>query len=257
LALTAFVEGATDGSVAGGLNIAFGFGPDPRGGGVRFSRERLASQGQALATVFLDENGDGVRQPDEELAEGVSLTAGTAVADVPTDRGGRAIIDSLTPYRPVLIGIDEDSLPDPLMRPALAGVVVTPRPGVPTEVVLPLVASGEIEGMLVRAGGNGIEGVDIELVDQRGAVRATTRTDYDGYFLFETVAYGQYALRITALVAQALHVPSGLGSVTLNRASPRARLGNIRLDARSDLARAPPASPPTSMPSTASRDGAR
>jgi hypothetical protein len=239
-ALGAYAEGASDGSVAAGLTLSFGFGPDPRGGGVRFSRERLASQGQALATVFVDENGDGVQEPGEETVRGVTLTAGSAAAEVPTDAHGRAIVDALTPYRPVLIGIDVETLPDPTMRPALAGVVVTPRPGVATKVMIPIVASGEVEGALVRAGGNGMEGVDIELVDQTGAVRATSRTDYDGYFLFDTVPYGEYRLRVKALMAQALHIAPDLGRVTLSRTNPRARLGALTVNARSDLARAPP-----------------
>lgn len=58
LALTASVEAGTDGSLAGGLNIAFSLGPDPTGsGGIRMTSERLASQGQAVAAVFRDLNG--------------------------------------------------------------------------------------------------------------------------------------------------------------------------------------------------------
>ena len=239
-ALTGYGEVATDGSVAAGLSLSFGFGPDPQNGGVRFSRERLATQGQALATVFYDDNGDGRRQPGEELADNVVLTAGNAVSDVPTGRDGQAIVDSLAPFRPVLIGIDESSLPSPLIRSAIPGVVVTPRPGVATRVLLPLVAAGEVEGVLVRSGGNGIEGVDLELVDPRGTIRATTRTDFDGFFLFESVPYGQYKLRVSALAAQAANLAPDLSNVVLDRQRPRARIGTISVEARSQLARAPP-----------------
>ncbi len=236
-ALTGFGEVASDGSVAASLSLSFGFGPDPRNGGIRFSRERLATQGQALATVFYDDNGDGRRQAGEALAQGVVLTAGNAVSDVPTDAGGQAIVDSLAPFRPVLIGIDESSLPSPLVRPSVPGIVVTPRPGVATELLIPLVSAGEVEGSLVRGGGNGIEGVDLELVDARGVVRAVTRTDFDGFFLFESVAYGQYRLRIAALSAQAANISADLQIITLDRERPRARLGVIAVSARSDLAR--------------------
>lgn len=242
LALTGLAEVATDGSVAASVSLSFGFGPDPRGGGIRFSRERLATQGQALATVFYDDNGDGRRQAGEELADNVVLTAGNAVSDVPTGPDGRAIVDALAPFRPVMIGIDESSLPSPLVRPALPGVVVTPRPGVATPVLLPLVAAGEAEGVLTRRGGNGIEGVDLELVDSAGRVRATTRTDFDGFFLFESVPYGQYRLRISALAAQAANLAADLGTMVLDRQHPRARLGTLSVEARSELARGPPRS---------------
>ena len=238
LALTAYGEAASDGSVAGGLSLSFGFGPDPRGGGgIRFSRERLATQGQAVATVFYDDNGDGMHQAGEELAQGVVLTAGNAVSDVPTGADGEAIIDALSPHRPVLIGIDESSLPNPLIRPALAGVVVTPRPGVATTVLLPLVSAGEVEGVLVRTGGTGIEGVDLELVDARGTVRGNARTDFDGFFLFESVPYGHYQLRVRALSAQALGISTDLATVILDRERQRSRLGTIATNARSDVVR--------------------
>ena len=237
LALTGFGEVASDGSVAGGISLSFGFGPDPRNGGVRFSRDRLASSGQALATVFFDDDGDGQRGAGEALANGVVLTAGNAMADTPTGVDGQAIVDSLTPFRPVMIGIDENSLGNPLVRPAVAGVVVTPRPGVATRVLIPLVSAGEVEGTLMRAGGNGIEGVDLELVDARGTVRATTRSDFDGFFLFESVPYGSYRLRVSTLAAQAIQVDPALGVVSLDRQTPRARLGVLTLAARASIAR--------------------
>src|SRR3546814_10734296 len=73
-----------------------------------------------------------------------------------------------------MIGIDAGSLPDPYIQPALPGVVVTPRPGVATRVLLPMAAAGEIEGVLRRDGGNPIEGLRVEPVDAEGRVRAAT-----------------------------------------------------------------------------------
>ena len=128
--LTASAEAASDGSVAAGLNLAFSLGPDPRNGKFRFSSNKLASNGQALAIVYRDKNGDGVRQADEKLVENVELTAGQTTALTPTDANGRAVIDNLQPFRPVLIGIDTSSLSDPLCPAGLAGRGCdTTRPG--------------------------------------------------------------------------------------------------------------------------------
>ena len=242
LALSANAEAASDGSVAAGVSLSFGFGPDPRRGGIRFSRDRIASAGQALATVFIDENGDGLHQASEQLASDVVITAGSAYAEEPTGADGQTIVDALAPFRPVLIGIDESSIVNPLIRPALPGVVVTPRPGVPTRVLLPLVATGEVDGTLVHSGGNGIEGVDLELVDASGAVRGRTRTEFDGFFLFESVPYGQYTLKISALSAQAIGADAQLLRVAVDRQNQRARLGMLSVNARANLARGPPAS---------------
>jgi hypothetical protein len=235
-ALTGQVHGSTDGAFSAGLTLTMGIGPDPANGGIRFSRERLASQGQVMAEVFRDDNGDGIRQQNEELVEGVGITAGNAVADMPTTARGRAMVDALPPHRPILIGIDESSLGDPLVRAALPGVVVVPRPGVITTVRLPLVATGEVEGTLLNAQGLGFEGVDLELVDTHGAVRARTRTDFDGFFLFESVPYGQYRLQIAGLSAQTLGISADLAAVALDRARPRVRLGDRRVVSANQLA---------------------
>ncbi len=204
--LTASAEAATDGSVAAGLNLAFSLGPDPRNGKFRFSNNKLANSGQALAIVYRDKNRDGKRQPDEELVENVELTAGQSTALTPTNAQGQSIIDNLQPFRPVLIGIDASSLPDPYVQPALPGIVVTPRPGIAAMVELPLVSAGEVEGTLVRKGGGALAGVGLELLDVEGRVTHETQSEFDGFFLFEGVPYGAYQLRIQLLSAQAIAV---------------------------------------------------
>jgi hypothetical protein len=245
--LSGFGEVATDGSVAASLSLAFSFGPKPVGGW-RMSSEKLGGRGQVMADVFMDENGDGVRQPGETAVEGVPLTAGNAFVEASTGKSGTAMIDGLEPFRPVMIGIDAGSLPDPYVQPALPGVVVTPRPGVATRVALPMTQAGEIEGVAIRDGGNPIEGLGLELVDAEGRVRATTLTEFDGYFLFESVAYGRYTVRMAKASAAALRLDPGLtlGAVT-GKATPRVKLGTIRLK---PLARA------AALPDAAADEGA-
>ena len=205
-ALTGQIEAASDGSVAGGLSVAFSLGPNPHNNSIRVASEKLASSGQAFAVVFQDENADGIRQPNESVQKEVELTAGLTARGAPTDAMGRTIIDGLQPYEPVLIGIDASSLPDPFVQPATSGVVVTPRPGVPVIIELPLVSAGEISGNLQREGGKILSGVDIELLDKAGRVVKTTRSEYDGFFLFEFVPYGSYKLRVTALAANVVGI---------------------------------------------------
>jgi hypothetical protein len=230
LQLSGFGEVATDGSVAASLSLAFSFGPRPSSGGWRVSSEKLASRGQVMADVFMDENGDGVRQPGEAAIAAVPLTAGNAFVETSTGTDGRAMIDGLEPFRPVMIGIDAGSLPDPYVQPALPGVVVTPRPGVAVRVALPMTQAGEIEGVAIRDGGNPIEGLGLELVDAEGRVRATTLTEFDGYFLFESVAYGRYTVRVAKASAAALRLdPAVVLSAAPGKATPRVKLGVVKL----------------------------
>jgi hypothetical protein len=236
-ALAGQIEAASDGSVAAGLSLAFSLGPDPRGGGIRVASEKLASAGQAFAIVYQDINADGIRQANEPLEKSVELTAGLSARGDPTDAEGRTMIDGLQPFEPVLIGIDAASLPDPFIQPATSGVVVTPRPGVPVLIELPLVSAGEISGNLQRDGGKTLSGVDLELIDKSGRVVKTTRSEYDGYFLFEFVPYGKYKLRVAALSATVIGVEAELASIAeLGSGKPTADLGIITARAVDRLA---------------------
>lgn len=228
--LNTSVEAASDGSFAAGLNLAFSIGPDPRNGNIRLTNERLATNGQVLATVFRDQNRDGIRQPGEPLEQEVELTAGLAVAVQPTDERGRALIDGLRPFQPVLVGIDGGSLPDPYLQPSTEGVVVTPRPGVPSRIELPLVAAGEVDGTLVRSGGVGVGGVTLELVSKNGRVAQSTLTEFDGFFLFERVPYGEYRVQIATEAAGLLRAETALpkGVVTLDDDDPLVSMGAVR-----------------------------
>ena len=222
-------EVASDGSVAAGLSLAFSIGPDPRRqGGIRVTSDKLASQGSALVRVYRDTNMNGVWDPGERFEKGAQVTAGRAAVESLTDVNGEVVIDGLEPYQGQLIGIDGLSLPDPLVQPSLPGKVVTPRPGVVSLVELPLVATGDIDGTLVRAGGGRLEGIDLELVDVENRVLARTRTDFDGFFLFENVPYGRYSLRVAKLVADATKLTSELNtSVTIAEKAPSVHLGAV------------------------------
>jgi hypothetical protein len=126
-----------------------------------------------------------------------------------------------------------------MLTPKKALQVVVPRPGIPANVEIGLVGGGDIEGAIVKSGDLGFEGVDIELVGSDGKVVATTRTDLDGFFLFERVAYGSYTVRVSTSSAAAAKIQSDLGirlQVTPEKAV--VRLGTIRVTPKPQLASA-------------------
>ena len=116
-----------------------------------------------------------------------------------------------------------------MLTPKKALQVVVPRPGIAADVEIALVGGGDVEGALMKSGELGFEGVDLELVDSTGKVAGTARTDFDGFFLFERVAFGHYSLRVGAASAGAAKLARDLGvilDVTLKK--PVVRLGSIR-----------------------------
>jgi hypothetical protein len=228
MAVAASVEGATDGSVAVGL--ALNFSLDSGRGGFRLSRQQLASTGSVRARVYRDLDGDGVRDSGEPDEPGALITAGMRLADRATDAHGLAAVGGLENYRPVAIGLDLSSLKDPTLVPVKAAQVIVPRPGVAAEVEIGLSGGGDVEGVLLKAGGGGWEGLDVELIDARGATVATERSDYDGYFLFDRVGYGTYSVRLSAGSAKVAGVGAAIGRpfrVTADSAS--VRLGSLVL----------------------------
>jgi hypothetical protein len=243
LALALTAEAATDGSVAFGFNLNFSL--DPRGG-IALSRRPLAQAGQVHALVYRDLNDNGVREPSEPLEKGALVTAGTTPADRPTDSRGTVVVGGLAPFHPITVGIDETSLADPMLVPKKALQVVVPRPGVPAEVEIGLVGGGDVEGALVKSGGLGFEGVDLELVDASGKVVATARTDFDGFFLFERVAYGNYSIRVSQASADAARIVSDLGiRLAVSPDKALVRLGSIQAAPRPRIASAAmPTAPP-------------
>ncbi len=228
-ALTASAEAASDGSLAAGLNVAFSIGPDPRiGRSVRFTSEKLASHGSALVRVYRDANGNGRQDIGERVEKGAQVTAGRVAVEDVTDANGEVMIDGLEPFQPLLIGVDGSSLPDPLVQPSTPGMVITPRPGIALAIELPLASAGDIDGILTRSGGGVLEGVDIELLDVEGRAVKTTRSDFDGFFLFEGVPYGRYTLRIAKLSADAARIVTRLEGIALvGEQTPSIHLGGV------------------------------
>jgi hypothetical protein len=234
MALSVTGEAATDGSGALGFNLNFSLDP---GGGFRMSRQPLASAGAINARVYRDLNDNGVHDLSEPYEKGALITTGTRLSEKMTDARGSVLVAGLPAFTPVTVGIDESSLSDPMLVPKKAMQVVVPRPGVPAEVEIGLVGGGDIEGALVKSGGIGFEGLDVELLDASGKVVAVARSDFDGFFLFERVPYGSYRLRLSGESAAIAKVVANLAvTATVSADRSVARLGSIPVEPLPQLA---------------------
>jgi hypothetical protein len=227
-------EAATDGSFALGINLNFSLDPSH---GLALSRRPLAQAGAVHAIVYRDLNDNGVRDPGEPVEKGALVTTGTHQAEKPTDSKGSVLVAGLIPFQPIAVGLDVTSLDDPMLVPKKALQVVVPRPGVPADVEIGLVGGGDVEGALVKSGGLGFEGVKLELVDSAGKVVGTTLTDFDGFFLFERVAYGSYTIRAAAESAAAAKIAPDLGvHFVMSPEKSVVRLGTVQVVPQAHLA---------------------
>ena len=220
---------ATTGNMGLRANIAFAFGPGA-GGGMRFSSEKLARNGQAAVRVFRDNDGDGRFTAGDETLPDVFLTAGIRRTEAITGQNGVAMVDGLKPFVPVLVGVDESTLNDPYLAPKDKGIVVTPRPGVHADIDFPISPAGEVEGELLSPEGLSLAGVSLELIDDAGRIAATAFSEFDGFFLFERVPYGRYRLRVASDDPRRLQVADALrADVTIGRGTDIGRMGVIPL----------------------------
>ena len=239
VAAAASVEAGTDGSFALGLNLNFSL--DAGSGGMRLTSQKLATGGTVEARIYRDLNDNGRRDAREPWEEGAAITTGQRVSDDLSNKQGLVRVNGLQPYYPIAIGIDTSTLNDPSLAPKKALQVIVPRPGVAAKLEIGLVGAGDIEGMLVRNDGRGFEGLDVELLDEAGKVVASGRSDYDGFFLFERVAYGRYTLRLTTDSSKIAGVERAIGKVMeIGPDRTVIRLGAIRLVKADKIALAEP-----------------
>ncbi len=201
-----------------GLQLFVALDRDPRSGRWQFDGQPLAGTGAVSARAFVDRNMNGIRDPGEEFVPnaGFILNGGGRHPRL-TDAGGLALLNRLAPGRYADIALDPATLEDPQWKPLTPGVRVLPRPGRVEQLEFPVIVTSEVEGTiyLVEAKGRkrGIGDAQVELVNAKGEVVATTTSSADGYYLFHQVTPGALRLRIAPEQAAKLKLKGALERV--------------------------------------------
>ncbi len=223
--LAASANYAEDGDIRFMFDWRVSFGKAPGSRGWFTAPYPLRGKGIAAARVYLDENGNGRRDDDEEPLENVrfSIGSGGRLSHEVTAADGSALISQLRQWQPVDISIAEQSLDDPAWIPASEGVSIVPRPGHIEELELAAIVTGEIDGT-VRLGREGGEqpaaAVELELVDAAGTVVMREKSAFDGFYLFSKVPFGQYTVRVAASQLRRLGVSASGKEVMVNGSQP-------------------------------------
>ena len=179
-------------------NISFALGREPRHKKLYVSKDNLSSTGSISARAFVDKNGNGIFDANEELIKKVSFKINNNVVKKTED--GLAFINGLSPNRSSDVIIEDDLLEDPFLSAANPGYSVVPRPGSVTMIDFPLIEGSEINGVITSIVNNEVKGVgraDVELVNDKGEVVRKIRAEFDGFYLLNKVVAGNYILRIS------------------------------------------------------------
>ncbi|WDA41743.1 hypothetical protein [Erythrobacter sp. BLCC-B19] len=155
----------------------------------------VARSGAVLAEMFVDDDGDGTRDPTEAGVEGGRFIVGAALRREETDASGAVLIGGIAPGPAVDVETQLSSLTDFTLRPARSGDRLELRPGEIRHLSMPLRPTGSIEVQVVLVAGDQRtprSGVTVVLRDPQGREAARGRTDFDGFALFEGLAFGAY-----------------------------------------------------------------
>lgn len=155
--------------------------------------------------VFLDRNGNGVRDGGEPPAPAVDvLIRGERFT---TDSSGAYRSWELLPYDAVAVAVDSLSV-DPSWVPAPRSVQLRPSPNLFNPVDLPLRRTREVSGRveIPAQPERALGGVRLEIRDDAGTLIATPRTFTDGVFYVQRLAPGRYTVAVAASSLDALGV---------------------------------------------------
>ncbi len=185
------------------LRLGFGLGRNPL-----TERIYLAPPGQALAgavalRAYEDLDGDGVYGPGDKVLPQVAFGSGTGTGA--TDGDGTVLLTGLPAGTRASVQVDPTSLPDIALAPVTRGIELVPRPGRVHRSDFAVVAMSEIAGTAYfrsalagdgKARARGVSGLRLILLDGAGKAAGSTRTEADGFYLFEQVRPGRYRLAI-------------------------------------------------------------
>lgn len=180
---------------------------------VRRYRETRKHRGVLTGSVFIDDNGDGVRQPGESELPGVKVRIQGTQWQLRTNRNGDFTIQNL-PEGLWRVGIDPRHLPLGYLLHPKAKNGVTIDEGRITHIELSVLRAGQIRGRLVEdvnadgvAGDDepGLEGNEVVLMPEK----VTVFTAAFGQFAFDRLLPGRYTLSVPGRAVNPVTVEIG------------------------------------------------
>jgi hypothetical protein len=208
------------------LGARFGLGYDAATDTLFSSGRSLGGSGAVVVRLFEDENLDQKFTKGETVLENVGVKAVQSYRLENTSEEGIAVLKSLSTVRATDIVIDENSFADPSMMLSGEGFAVAARRGLVQQFDIPVVKGGELDGVIYIRDEDGAENaapyVRLSLVNAEGNVISSTRSEYDGYYLFEKILPGSYQIQVDTSKGQ-------------QRGTTPERLKQVKISNRGDL----------------------
>ena len=169
-----------------------------RSRGVTLSAGPSLQRSGIAGRVFLDENGNGLRDPVEPGLPRVRVQIGSVSAV--SDTTGSYHVWDVVPFEPVVVRVDSLSFDSPLWVASRAEVYVVPPPNQFTPVDIPLVVGSVVEGRVVRPFGGemqGVPGAELVLTNRETGTTRSVTTFTDGTFYTLGIVPGDYEVSLS------------------------------------------------------------
>ncbi|MDZ4261239.1 MAG: hypothetical protein U1B30_02780, partial [Pseudomonadota bacterium] len=181
------------------LTLSAGIGREPRQQQWLSAAQPMARSGISSLNVFLDNNLNGIRDPDEQPLDGIGFNVNGSTPALRTDANGTAFLTNLPIYQQTDLAIATDTLEDPLWKPQLRGIRLVPRPGHTTRIDFPITITSEIDGTVYLQKGSHqqeLADVSVELVAADDSIVQNVTSAYDGFYVISAIQAGNYTLRV-------------------------------------------------------------
>ena len=173
--------------------IALRVGLQPEQDGYKFVKPSLSTLAQLGIRAYIDENGNGIYDPNEKLIPNVGFEATNSNSKTKSNENGIAQLRGLseTPTRVSLIQAD---IPSIYIQPVSSKIDLIPRVGSENIIDFAFIQLGEIDGFVQHAQtGEGLANIPVRLIDNKtGEEIATMNTESDGFFIFSAIPTGDY-----------------------------------------------------------------
>lgn len=177
--------------------IRSSFGHTPSQKKIQMSSDMLASRGNVCSKIYYDlnENNKFEEQTDRP-AKNVDLRWVQGNFDFKSDKKGRVFLSNLPLYTPVDVQLLTKTLEDPQMSPVEEGYRLYLQRGQCSEANFLLRRVYDFEGQVFAEGALAKKRQTIVLTDAYGKTLKETRTDKEGYFLFESLPSNVYYMKL-------------------------------------------------------------
>ncbi|QBL09934.1 sporulation protein [Rheinheimera sp. D18] len=183
-----------------GMALRFSLGYASMQNTVFTSGRMISRSGAAAVRVFEDLNMNGVFDEGEPLFDNVEVKAVQGYKRGITNSDGVAILSALANNVKTDIIVDAESIDGPFMITAIPGVAITARKGYLEQLDFPIVKAGELEGVIYLKNDAGEAApapyILLNLINETNEVVGSTRSEFDGMYLFNNIKPGRYNLKV-------------------------------------------------------------